>query len=142
DEFLKYNKKKDGFVNWLQDTDAGQIYRIKCLPAHIQLAEKMRRRGGRIDAGSRLEYLVTTLGGLKGKQFEKIEDPVYQQEHSDLIKIDCMYYLHLLINPLDEVLKVAYNIENLIKEQYKLRTLKFKINRKIEEIFEIKISFL
>ena len=141
DEFLKYNKKKDGFMNWLQDADAGQKYRIKCLPAHIQLAEKMRRRGGRIDAGSRLEYLVTTLGGLKGKQFEKIEDPAYQQRHSDLIKIDCMYYLHLLINPLDEVLKVAYKIENFIKDQYKLRILKYKINRKIEEKFSKKLYF-
>ena len=67
-------------------------YKLKCLPAQVQLAEKMRRRGMRVDAGSRIEYLVTTNGGLKAKQFDKLEDPLYQQEHSNLVKIDYLYY--------------------------------------------------
>ena len=74
DKFLEF-----GFEKWLEDDIAGKKYRIKCLPAHVQLAQKMRDRGLRVDAGSRLEYVVTMNGGLKAKQYEKIEDPKFQQ---------------------------------------------------------------
>ena len=56
------------------------------LPAQVQLAEKMRRRGLRVDAGSRIEYVVTTNGGPKAKQFEKLEDPDYQKNTTILLK--------------------------------------------------------
>ena len=36
-------------------------YALRSLPAHVQLAEKMRRRGKRVDPGVRLEYVVTKL---------------------------------------------------------------------------------
>ena len=87
------------------------------MPAHVQLAQKMRDRGLRVDAGSRLEYLVTMNGGLKAKQYEKIEAPKFQQHHSDMIKLDYYYYLHLLINPLDQVLNVVYKLEDFVKNQ-------------------------
>ena len=117
-------------------------YRIRALPAQVQLAERMRNRGTRVDPGERLEYIVTTNGGLKARQFDKIEDPKYQQEFSDIIKIDFIYYLHLLINPLDQVLKVAYKEDKFMDKQYKLRIKKYGINRRIEELFSpnIKIS--
>jgi len=77
------------------------------LPAQVQLAEKMRRRGLRVDPGSRIEYVVTTTGGPKAKQFEKLEDPDYQSKYANVVKIDYLYYVKNLINPLDQALEVA-----------------------------------
>jgi len=101
-------------------------YYLKCLPAQAQLAEKMKRRGQRADAGSRLEYVVTVGPGHTSKQYEKIEDFEYFSRHSDVLKLDYMSYLKLLTNPLDQVLNVAFGKEpgftlNLIESQYKLR---------------------
>ena len=137
-EYLKYKT----FMKWLEEDPSGQIYRLKCLPAHVQLAEKMRTRGVRVDVGTRLEYLVTTNGGPKARQYEKIEDPAYQQRYSNLIKIDYLYYLHLLINPLDQVLKVRYGMEDFVKMQYKLRMQKYKFQEEIKNYFSPTITFL
>ena len=101
----------------------------------------MRRRGMIVDVGSRIEYLVTTNGGLKGKQCDKIEDPEYQQEHSDVIKIDYLYYLKLASTSLDQALNVAYKLDNFVDKQYKLRVNKYKILRQIEELFATQIEF-
>ena len=149
----KYGKKQmfDDFIYNTKDSfdERGQLikkgeckdckdeygmYKLKALPAQVQLAEKMRRRGMRVDAGSRIEYLVTTQGGIKGKQFEKIEDPEYQQQHSDVIKIDFLYYLKLASNPLDQALDVAYKTGKIIDEQYKLRLCKYKYLEEIKKL--------
>ena len=135
DKFLEL-----GFTTWLEDDNAGKKYKIKCLPAHVQLAQKMRDRGLRVDAGSRLEYLVTMTGGLKAKQYEKIEDPKFQQRNS--IKLDYYYYLHLLINPLDQVLNVVYKLEDFVKTQYKLRILKYKYMQEVKGLFTPQIKFI
>ena len=116
-------------------------YKLKCLPAQVQLAEKMRSRGMRVDAGSRIEYLVTTNGGLKAKQFDKLEDPLYQQEHSNLVKIDYLYYLKLACNPLDQALTVAYKTDKIIDKQYKLRIQKYKVLRQLESCMSGQVSF-
>ena len=135
------NFLKLGFEKWLLEDEAGKLYRIKCLPAHVQLANTMRNRGLRVDAGSRLEYLVTMKGDINARQYEKIEDPKYQQRHSNLIKLDYFYYLHLLINPLDQVLKVAFKIEDFVKNQYKLRINKYKLLEELKNEFRPKIVF-
>ena len=44
-----------------------ELYKLRSLPAQIQLAEKIRRRGGRVDAGERIEYIVVCNGGLNAK---------------------------------------------------------------------------
>ena len=118
-----------------------QLYKAKSLPSQVQLAEKMRRRGMRVDAGSRLEYVVTNLGGIKGKLFEKIEDPGYQQEYSDLIKLDYIYYLKLAVTPIDQALSVAYKLEKFVENQYKYRIKRYEMLRHIENLFLPKISF-
>ena len=35
------------------------LYNLRRLPAHIQLAEKMKRRGTPVEVGSRLQYNIT-----------------------------------------------------------------------------------
>jgi DNA polymerase elongation subunit (family B) len=118
-----------------------QEYNIKCLPAQVQLAVKMRKRGQRVDPGTRLEYLITMNGGIKARLFEKIEDPVYQQEHSDIIKIDYLYYLKLCVNPIDQLLTVQYNTDNWMLKQYKLRVIKYKLMRRIEKLVSPHLVF-
>ena len=133
-------KKREKRLKDLNCTE--EEYNLKALPAHIQLAEKIKRRGKRIDSGTRLEYLVTMNGGWDGKLFDKIEDLEYYKEHSDLLRIDYLYYLHLSINPLDEAIKVAYNIEGFVEKQYKLRLIKHKLCKRIENAGKSKINII
>ena len=119
-----------------------EMYILRNLPAQVQLAERMKRRGKVVQSGSRIPYVITTMGGVDAKQFVKIEDPSYQQEHSDIIKIDYLYYLHLLINPIDQLLEVAYKMEKFMKSQHKLRVQKYKMCRQIDELFNSTIDFV
>ena len=119
-----------------------EMYILRNLPAQVQLAERMKRRGKVVQSGSRIPYVITTMGGVDAKQFVKIEDPSYQQEHSDIIKIDYLYYLHLLINPIDQLLEVAYKMEKFMKSQHKLRVQKYKMCRQIDELFNSTLDFV
>ena len=61
-------------------------YQIVCeyinrsLPSHMQLAQKMRRRGTYVAAGERISYVVVESDSSKDKLFEKIEDLDYFKE--------------------------------------------------------------
>ncbi|ASZ85022.1 042L [Cherax quadricarinatus iridovirus] len=79
-------------------------YFISCCPAQVQLAEKMKRRGVPVDAGSRLEFVVTRNPG-KVKLSDKIEDYEYFLKFSHLLDIDAQYYVDAMINPLDQIFK-------------------------------------
>ena len=122
--------------------DAYRHYVSLQLPAQVQLAEKMRRRGLRVDAGSRIEYVVTTAGGPKAKQFEKLEDPDYQRKYSNIIKIDYLYYIKNLINPLDQALEVAFGLKKFADNQHKLRLRKYTLMRDLEKLFKPQLTFL
>lgn len=116
-------------------------YVNKCLPAQVQLAERMRRRGKPIDAGTRLEYVVSTAGGYDDKLFDKMEDIEYFNEHKNVLSIDYLYYLRLAINPIDQALEVAYKLENFLNKQYKLRVQKMKLLEEIKKRFRTKLVF-
>ena len=117
-----------------------EIYILKSLPSQVQLAEKMRRRGIRVDAGSRMEYVITDTGNIKDKVSEKIEDPEYQKKYGDIIKIDHLYYIKLTTNPLDQALYVGYKIKDYVLNQYKLRCNKYKMMEEIREMFNPRIK--
>jgi intein/homing endonuclease len=122
-------------------------YYKKCLPAVVQLAEKMRNRGMRVDNGSRLEYVITDTYNKNDKQYDKLESIDYFNNHSDILKIDFMYYLKLLINPLDEVLNIVYKDDpkfkkDFIAEQYKIRNNRIKVLNDVKGLFEPKIQFV
>jgi DNA polymerase elongation subunit (family B) len=116
-------------------------YPMRCLPAQVQLADKMRKRGIRVDAGQRIEYVVTTLGGPKAKLFTKIEDPKYQQRYANIIHIDYLYYIHLVSKQLDQVLQIVFGIKDFALNQYKLRLKKMKLLQEFKSLHEIKILF-
>jgi DNA polymerase elongation subunit (family B) len=128
-ERLNQLKKKDAL------TDAE--YYEKCLPAQVQLAEKMRQRGQIVQSGSRLEFLITDIENHGDKQYEKIENIDYFLNHSDVLTVDFFYYIKVAINSIDEVLNIAFakNEQNgykfkkdFILEQYNFR---YKVRKKV-----------
>lgn len=103
-------RKKQFILKGCTDAiDPVKEYYIRSLPAQVQLAERMRARGVRVDVGTRLEYVITDHGGVKAKQYTKIESADYFKKHRRVLKIDVMYYMNALANPLDQVLNIAFN---------------------------------
>ena len=118
-----------------------------CLPAQVQLAERMRGRGQPVDPGTRLEYVVTQPERHTAKQYEKIECADYMAKHRKVIKIDYMYYLKALVNPLDQVLDVAFAKEKgfnpgFVMKQYKFRwKVRNKVLEELLQVFKPKLIF-
>jgi DNA polymerase elongation subunit (family B) len=79
-------------------------YYISCMPAQVQLAERMKRRGVPVDAGSRIEYVVTKKPGAVTLG-QKIEDYDYFKRHSSVLNLDPKYYVEAMINPMDQIFK-------------------------------------
>jgi DNA polymerase elongation subunit (family B) len=127
-----------------KNTDNPEEFYLRSLPAHIQLAERMKRRGKPVSVGTRLEYVITwdnTLRSImKDKQWSKIESYDYFKEHQGVLRIDFFYYLKALSSSLDEILNVVYPNKNFVLSIYnkKLDELKArsKLYPKIELIFE------
>lgn len=129
----------------LKKAENERDFYLKSLPAQIQLAEKMRARGQRVDTGSRLEYVITWSGSkasIKDKQYEKIEDVDYFKQHSNILAIDHLYYVKALSNPMDQVLKVVYGLNNFVLTQYKYRVQKVKIHEELLSLFVPKFSYI
>lgn len=126
-------KKREKRLKDLKCTE--DEYVNKALPANIQLAEKMRRRGKFVSASQRIEYVITNPQNHLGKQFDKIEDYEYAREHSDVIHVDQLYYLKLMSKSLDEVLYVGLKLNNLVTKQYKYRLNKQKVIEQLGEYF-------
>lgn len=96
-------------------------YYEKWLPAVVQLAQKMRRRGQRVDNGTRLEYVVYNNGVRGDKKYNKIEEIEYFQSHANVLRIDYLYYIEALVKPVDQLLKCWGLKTELVKEQYRFR---------------------
>ena len=120
--------------------DEREFY-AKCLPAQVQMAEKMRRRGQRVESGSRLEYVITDTGNSKSNQYDKIEHIDYFMKHKEVLKIDYMYYLKLLTLPLDQLLASVYKEEKeFVTNQYKFRSkIRAKVIEELKELFNPRI---
>lgn len=108
------------------------------LPAQVQLAERMRSRGSRVDAGERLGYVITQSGD---RLSEKMEDTDYYKEHASSLSIDYLYYIKLMINPVDEVLFSVYEQKDLFKKFYKTREQFKKVMTQLELLSRPKLTF-
>ena len=151
----------------LKNASSPEEYYLRCLPAQVQLAMKIRKRGGRVDGGTRLEYIILDQGGPKAKQYEKIESIEYYREHNQVLKVDYMYYMKALVNALDQVFQCTSLGKPMIKkldkkftlkglrnkdrvfladgftlEQYKFRVLRMKVLVELESLFEPKLIFV
>jgi len=114
-------------------------YAIKSLPAHVQLALRLNKRGQPVEPGTRLEYLITKQGGFYGKLFQKIEDPGYFLNHKDLIGVDFNYYCKAMINPYDEFLTVVYKVEDYVKTLHKRFLAKSECIAQLKKVFRNKV---
>lgn len=137
----------------LKKCSCAKDYYIRCLPAVVQLAERMRSRGQRVDTGTRLEYVISTQGGHKGKQYEKVEDVEYFKQHRTILRLDYLYYLKLMTNPFDDVLNVLYDKDddghkyrfkkNFVLDQYVLRSnIRVKMHKELKSLLAPKIRFV
>lgn len=135
----------------LKNCHTEKEYYIHCLPAVVQLAERMRCRGQRVQEGTRLEYVISSQGGHKAKQYIKVEDAIYFGTHSSVLKLDYMYYLKLIGNPFDDVLNILYNKEdlhhykfqkNFVLNQYNYRCkFRAKVLEELTSLFNPKLLF-
>lgn len=120
-------------------------YYLRCLPAQVQLAEKMRERGALVAAGSRLEYVITTMGGHTAKQYEKVEDSEYFSKHLGSLELDYFYYLKQLSNPLDQILDIIYTQDDgsgyIMEKGFMLRQYKYRLQVRGKMIAELKSIF-
>lgn len=139
----QYPKEHENELNKKGAKDAKEYY-LLCLPAQVQLAERMRKRGQRVDTGTRLEYVVSDPENHTSKQYEKIESAEYMEKHKDVLKIDYLYYVKALANPLDQVLSVAFpELKDFVLEQYNFRyKARYKMQKQLTEIFDVKIKFV
>jgi DNA polymerase elongation subunit (family B) len=110
---------------------ASYVYRSK--PGHVQLAMKMTERGKPVEAGSRIEFLIIqNVEDPKAKMSEKIEDPVYFTSHRDLLRMDRLYYLKALAEPLDQLLNVVFKKhKDYVAGLYKIHLQQFKLMKEI-----------
>lgn len=134
---LPKDKKERASQMLKKHAETEDEYYGKCLPAQVQLAEKMKQRGQPVQVGTRLEYLISDINNHQGKQYDKVEHIDYFIAHSNVLTIDFFYYIKICINSVDELLNVAYNKDkkykkDFIQDQYNFR---YKIRRKaIDEI--------
>ena len=131
-------RRKLGDCCWLCAIEEWRA-RKRGLPAHVQLAEKLRRRGQRVDAGERLEYIVTNMDNVKAKLWRKLEHPDYFKSRTSAMQVDYHYYLKLLSVQLDQLIEVAYRQEKFTSGQLKVRLMKQAVGHKIKELFEPEI---
>lgn len=120
----------------LKKADSEDDYYMRCLPAQVQLAEKMRRRGQRVDAGTRLEFVVVNNGlGDKAKLYERIEHWDYFRDHSCVFKLDFIYYLKAIAVQLDQVLSCTIGEVDFGKKQMTIRKNKQKVIDQLRDLF-------
>lgn len=115
----------------------------KALPGQVQLAEKMRKRGTRVDVGERLGYvIIESDNNTKDKLFDKMEDVDYFNEHASILKIDSLYYIKQAINPFDEVLTAVYKKNDIAKKYHKARENYWKVVQQLNSMFSPTIKLI
>ena len=129
-------KNAEGIATRQQQMD----WYLDKLPAHIQLLEKIRRRGQISNEGSRLEYVIVETNDLKAKQSAKIETLNYFTKNKDILNLDYLYYLHRCINPVDQILEVVFNLRDFMKSHYNSRVAKRKLDLHLVSLFAPKVE--
>ena len=109
---------------------------ISNLDGHVRLALRMRSRGQNIESGSRLSFVVTKKAPHKSSVGDRMEETEYFKTHYNSTWIDVLHYLHLLSNPMDEVLTVIYGTryKKFVESIYKY---KLSYDKVITELFHL-----
>jgi len=118
-----------------KEAETDEEFYTRSLPAQVQLAMKMRKRGQRVEAGSRLEFVVLNTDNVKDNLCDKYEHIDYFTQNSDVLKLDFLFYLKLLSLQLDQILVIAYpNTKSFALNQYKLRLQREKLLASIRDL--------
>lgn len=117
-------------------------YINKSLPSQMQLAQKMRKRGNLVSAGERLAYVIIESENKKDRLFEKIEDLEYFKENIKYMNIDRLYYMKLMLEPIDEVIRAVYGKPNIFKNIHKHRENYEKVIDQLKEAFSPRITLI
>lgn len=138
---MKFPKEYQAELDKKKAKDATEYY-LFSLPAQVQLAQRMIKRGQRVDNGTRLEYVVSDQDNHTAKQYEKVECAEYMKKHKDVLNIDYLYYIKALANPLDQVLSVAFpELKDFVLDQYNFRyKVRSKVIKELKEVFSCKIK--
>lgn len=84
-----------------------QEYIQQAMPANIHLAARIMSRGVRVDVGERLEYVVIE-NPASTRVSHRVEQYEFFAVHGEYLKIDKLYYLKRLHNPLQAIAGVVY----------------------------------
>jgi hypothetical protein len=114
-----------GGEDWIRE------YMDRSKPAHVQLADKMGKRGQPVEVGTRIEFVIVKHPDTKARQFEKIEDPVYCKKHGDLVQLDSLYYLQSLAKPLDQLFETVFGQKGFLTKLCKIHIQYAKIQEVI-----------
>lgn len=118
-----------------KEAEKDDEFYTRSLPAQVQLAIKMRKRGQRVEAGSRLEFVVLDTGNAKDALYDKYEHIDYFIMNSAVLKLDFLFYLKLLSLQLDQILSIAYpQTVNFAVSQYKLRLQRTAVLASIRDL--------
>ena len=144
DLIIEKNEEKisDHRINNQLEYQIVEEYLNKALPSQMQLAQKMRKRGTFLVAGERISYIVIDSTNTKDKLFDKIEDLDYFKENKKYININQLYYVKLMINPIDEVLMAAYNKQDILKKVHKYKENYYKVMFQLRELFSPRIKLI
>ena len=117
-------------------------YYLSWLPAHVQLAQKMRSRGQRVENGSRLGYVITDLYNFDGKQYEKIEDLGFYANNKFFMNMDYLFYLKTFIKPFGQILEIVFPEESkFVDRQHIYLKKKVLMMRELKSKFQSKLVF-
>jgi DNA polymerase elongation subunit (family B) len=122
----------------LKSAEDENEYYTKCLPAHVQLSEKMKKRGQRVDVGTRLEYVICDQNGHMAKQYEKVESIEYYAKHRNALQIDFLCYLKLMAVPLDGMLDLVGVNEKGYKKGITMEQYNYRLKHRVKLINQIK----
>ena len=136
----------------LKNAQTDEEFYAHSLPAQVQLAQRIRDRGGIVDIGTRLEYVILDIGNPKAKLYAKFESYEYYKEFTSVLKIDKMYYMKQLINCLDQMIgctlkekagtKFKLNAQKFMTMQFKYRTQKMNMIAELKKLLTPTLVFI
>ena len=119
-----------------------QEYIDKSKPAHVQLANRMEKRGLPISIGSRMEYIIIEhRDDPNGKLSLKLEDPTYFSNHCSILRVDRLHYVKTIVPSIDQLFEIVFQKKNVIKNIYQYHLNYFKMVKEWKTMNEVKFQF-
>lgn len=120
-----------------------QEYIDKSKPGHVQLANRMNKRGLPISIGSRMEYIIIEHNDdPNGKLGSKMEDPSYFSDHCGILRIDRLHYLKSIVPSIDQLFEIVFKKKDVLKKIYDYHLKMFKVKKEWKKINEVLFKFI